>query len=43
MHLAEMDYELEECKDKYNLTPVAYLDKLGILDSNFIADPCSFS
>lgn len=37
MHLAEMDYELEECKDKYNLTPVAYLDKLGILDSNFIA------
>lgn len=37
MHLAEMDYELEEYKDKYNLTPVSYLDKLGILDSNFIA------
>lgn len=37
MHLAEMDYELKECIEKYNLTPVSYLDKLGILDSNFIA------
>lgn len=37
MHLAEMDYELKECIEKYNLTPVGYLDKLGILDSNFIA------
>ncbi|EGT3617063.1 amidohydrolase [Clostridium perfringens] len=37
MHLAEMDYELKECMEKYNLTPVGYLDKLGVLDSNFIA------
>lgn len=37
MHLAEMDYELKECIEKYNLTPVGYLDKLGVLDSNFIA------
>ncbi|ELC8441118.1 amidohydrolase [Clostridium perfringens] len=37
MHLAEMDYELKECIEKYNLTPIGYLDKLGILDSNFIA------
>lgn len=37
MHVAEMDYELKEYKDKYNLTPVGYLDKLGILDSNFIS------
>lgn len=37
MHIAEMDYELEECKEKYNLTPIGYLDKLGILDSNFIS------
>lgn len=37
MHVAEMDYELEECKEKYNLTPIGYLDKLGILDSNFIS------
>lgn len=37
MHLAEMDYEFKEYKEKYNLTPVAYLDSLGILSSNFIA------
>ncbi|MDZ4994654.1 amidohydrolase family protein [Clostridium perfringens] len=37
MHLAEMDYELKECIEKYSLTPVGYLDKLGVLDSNFIA------
>lgn len=37
MHLAEMDYELKACIEKYNLTPVGYLDKLGVLDSNFIA------
>ncbi|MGL4912314.1 MAG: amidohydrolase [Romboutsia sp.] len=37
MHVAEMDYELSECKEKYNLTAVQYLDKLGILDSNFIS------
>lgn len=37
MHVAEMGYELKEYKDKYNLTSVGYLDKLGILDSNFIS------
>ncbi|MGL5352515.1 MAG: amidohydrolase family protein, partial [Clostridium sp.] len=37
MHLAEMDYEWDECINKYNLTPVQYLDSLGILDSNFIS------
>ena len=37
MHVAEMDYEVSMCKEKYNLTPVGYLDKLGILDNNFIS------
>lgn len=37
MHVAEMDYEYKECIDKYNLTPLQYLNKLGILDSNFIS------
>lgn len=37
MHVAEMDYEWDECINKYNLTPVQYLDSLGILDSNFIS------
>lgn len=37
MHVAEMDYEVSMYKEKYNLTPVGYLDKLGILDHNFIS------
>ncbi|WP_411169638.1 amidohydrolase [Clostridium sp. MB05] len=37
IHVAEMDYEISEYREKYNLTPVQYLDSLGILDSNFIS------
>ncbi len=37
MHVAEMDYEYEKYINEYKLTPVKYLDKLGILDENFIA------
>ena len=37
MHVAEMDYEFKEYMEKYNLTPVQYLNGLGILDSNFIS------
>ncbi|MGL5380926.1 amidohydrolase [Clostridium sp.] len=37
MHVAEMDYELSEYKEKYNLTPVEYLNKVGILDHKFIS------
>lgn len=37
MHVAEMDYEYTECIKKYNMSPIKYLDSLGILDSNFIS------
>jgi len=37
MHVAEMDYEYEKYKKEYGLTPIQYLDSLGILDENFIA------
>ena len=37
MHVAEMDYEFKECIEKHGMTPVQYLNKLGILDSNFIS------
>lgn len=36
MHVAEMGYELEKYKKEYNMTPVKYLESLGILNSNFI-------
>lgn len=37
MHVAEMDYEFEKYIKEYNMTPVQYLDSLGILDENFIS------
>jgi len=37
MHVAEMDYEYEKYKKEYGLTPIQYLDSLGILNENFIA------
>ena len=37
MHVAEMDYEYDKYIKEYKLTPVKYLDKLGMLDENFIA------
>ncbi len=37
MHVAEMDYEVRQCGEDYNMTPVAYLDSLGILDERFLS------
>jgi 5-methylthioadenosine/S-adenosylhomocysteine deaminase len=37
MHVAEMDFEIEKYKVEYDMTPVQYLDSLGILDDRFIA------
>lgn len=40
MHLSEMDFELELFASRYNMTPIAYLDSLGILDDRLIAAHC---
>lgn len=37
MHVAEMDYELAELREKYGQTPVEYLDSLGLLAPRFVA------
>ncbi|MCL2852134.1 MAG: amidohydrolase [Defluviitaleaceae bacterium] len=37
MHLAEMVYEMKESREKYGISPVERLDKLGILDDKFLA------
>lgn len=42
MHVAEMDYELAELRQKYDQTPVEYLDSLGVLGPKFIAAHCIF-
>ncbi|CEP68288.1 Amidohydrolase 1 [Moorella glycerini] len=40
IHLAETRYEVEECQREYGLTPVALLDKVGILDYPVLAAHC---
>ena len=37
MHVAEMDYEAEKYAKEYGMTPVQYLDKLGVLNDNFVS------
>jgi 5-methylthioadenosine/S-adenosylhomocysteine deaminase len=36
MHLAETDEETKFCRQRYGLSPVAFLDSLGILSERFI-------
>lgn len=37
MHVAEMDKEIELCRDVYQSTPIGYLHKIGVLDHHFVA------
>lgn len=36
MHIAEMDYETEKYMHEYNLTPVQYLNSIGVLNSRMV-------
>lgn len=42
MHVAEMDYEFNKYKEEYNMTPIEYLDSIGILGEHLIAAHCIF-
>jgi 5-methylthioadenosine/S-adenosylhomocysteine deaminase len=37
IHVAETEYEYQECQKKHGLTPIEYLDKIGLLSSDVIA------
>ncbi|MBC2857141.1 amidohydrolase [Cetobacterium sp. 2A] len=37
MHVAETEKESEFYKEKYNMSPVEYLDSIGVLDQRFVA------
>ena len=39
-HLSEGDFEPEYNKEKHNMTPVEYLDNLGVLGDNVLASQC---
>ena len=40
VHVSETKKEHEECKEKYNMTPVKYLNSLGIFDTPTTAAHC---
>jgi len=40
MHVAEMDYEMAWFREKYGMTPIAFLDSLGVLSPRFLAAHC---
>jgi cytosine/adenosine deaminase-related metal-dependent hydrolase len=42
MHVAEMDFEIDELRKKHNQTPIEYLDSLGLLSPRFLAAHCIF-
>ncbi len=37
MHVAETEKETHTCKEEYQLTPIGYLNRIGVLDHNFVA------
>lgn len=37
IHVAETEFEYNECVKKHGVSPVQYLDRIGLLDSNVIA------
>lgn len=37
MHLHEMDFEMKEWQDKYNRTPIEWMEEEGLLDERLIA------
>jgi len=40
MHLSEMDYEMAYFRETYQMTPVEYLDRIGVLGKRMIAAHC---
>lgn len=40
LHVSEMDYEMDYFRDEYNMTPIEYLDHIGVLSENMIAAHC---
>lgn len=42
MHVAEMDYEFKKYQEEYNMTPIEYLDSIGVLGEHLIAAHCIF-
>lgn len=42
MHVAELDYEMDYFKEKYNETPIAFLNRIGVLNERLVAAHCIY-
>lgn len=42
MHIAELDYEMAYFKEKYNQTPIEFLNHIGLLNDKLIAAHCIY-
>lgn len=40
IHLSEMDYEMDYFSEKFHMTPIEYLDHIGVLGGRMIAAHC---
>lgn len=40
MHVSEMDFEMKQFRDEYNMTPVEYLESIGLLSDRLLAVHC---
>ena len=40
MHVSEMDYEMDYFRKEYNMTPVEFLDSIGVLTDRLLAVHC---
>jgi 5-methylthioadenosine/S-adenosylhomocysteine deaminase len=43
MHVAEMPSEISEIKKDFNMTPIEYLDSIGLLSKRLVAAHCIFA
>lgn len=42
MHISEMDYELDYFREKYQKTPIEFLESIGLLSERLVAAHCIF-
>lgn len=40
LHVSEMDYEMDYFREEYDMTPIEYLDHIGVLGERMIAAHC---
>ncbi len=42
LHLSEMDYEIDYFKEKFQMTPIEYLENIGVIGERMVAAHCIY-